>query len=209
MKIRVGTDSSYIRMLNAIPNSDEVDVYVNGNLIFSDIRYKEFSSYTPTAPGNYDVEIYKAGNRDELLHSHNLTIAGGNAGTLVITGLIPKLMILAVYENPSEQVEPGNSKFRIAHLSPTTSPVDITVNTVKMIEEIPFGKRTNYAEVPTGIYDFLIRENEFDRINQSEELSIINKVEIKNGKIYTIYIVGDLPNVEIIQSLDLTTYMNN
>lgn len=208
MKIRVSTDSSYIRILNAIPNSNEVDIYVNGNRVFSDIGYKEFSAYTPTVPGNYEIEVYKSGDTNELLHTHSLTIAGGNAGTLVMTGLLPKIMMLAVFEDPNEKVEPGNSKFRVAHLSPTTSPVDITVNTVKMIEEIPFGKRTNYAEVPNGTYDFLIEENEFDRIDKTQDLNFKNKIKIKNGKIYTIYIVGDLPDIEIIQSLDLTTYMN-
>ena len=78
-----------------------------------------------------------------------------------------------------------------------------------MIDEIPFGKRTNYAEVPKGIYEFVIEENEFERIEKNKELKIRNKIEIKNEKIYTLYIVGDFPNVEIIQSLDLTTYMNN
>lgn len=209
MKIRVNTDSSYIRILNAAPNSDDVDIYINGNLIFSEIRYKNFTPYTPTSPGNYEIEIYESGNKENLIHNHSLTIAGGNAGTLVITGLMPKIMILAVFEDPTEQVGKGNSKFRVAHISPTTSPVDVNVNTVKMIEEIPFGKRTNYAEVPSGIYDFAIEENEFDRIDKSKDIKISNKIEIKNEKIYTLYVVGDFPNVEIIQSLDLTTYMNN
>lgn len=209
MKIRVNTDSSYIRMLNAVPCSDEFDIYINDNLVFRDIRYKDFTPYTPTVPGNYEIEIYKSGDKEELLHRHSLTIAGGNAGTIVIAGLTPKLMILAVFEDPTETVEFGNAKFRVAHLSPTTSPVDINVNTVRMIDEIPFGKRTNYAEVPKGIYEFVIEENEFDRIEKNKELKIRNKIEIKNEKIYTLYIVGDFPNVEIIQSLDLTTYMNN
>lgn len=209
MRIRVNTDSSYLRILNAIPNSQEIDIYINGNLVFSNMRYKEFSPYTPTAPGNYEIEIYKSGDREEVIHSHSVTIAGGNAGTLVVTGIIPKLMILAVFEDPTEHVARGNAKFRVAHLSPTTSPVDVTVNTVKMIEEIPFGKRTNYAEVPTGVYDFLIEENEFDRIDKNNDINIKNKIEIKNEKIYTLYIVGDSSNAEIIQSLDLTTYINN
>ena len=34
MKIRVNTDSSYIRMLNAVPCSDEFDIYINDNLVF-------------------------------------------------------------------------------------------------------------------------------------------------------------------------------
>lgn len=209
MKIRVNIDSSYIRILNAVPNSDEFDIYINGNLIIENIKYKDFSPYTPTVPGNYEVEIYRSGDKEELLYQQSLTIAGGNAGTVVITGLMPKLMILAVFEDPTEVVECGNAKFRVAHLSPTTSPVDVNVNNVRMIDEIPFGKRTNYAEVPRGIYDFLVEENEFDRIGKNKEIKISNRVEIKNQKIYTLYIVGDFPNVEIIQSLDLNTYMND
>ncbi len=61
-----------------------------------------------------------------------------------------------MFEDPNEKSRNLNAKFRIAHLSPTTDPVDLIVNGVKMIEEVPFGKRTNYAEVPSGIYNFVI-----------------------------------------------------
>ncbi|MGL5748907.1 MAG: DUF4397 domain-containing protein [Paraclostridium sp.] len=209
MKIRIGKEASYLRVLNAIPNSDNIDIYANGNLIFSSIEYKNFSSYTPTSPGNYNIEVYRSGENNDSLHTHTLNIAGGNVGTLVVTGILPKLMLLAVYEDPHEEVENGNAKFRIAHLSPTSSPVDIVVNNVKMIDEIPFGKRTNYAEIPNGMYKFLVEENEFDRTDTDNYLQVRQNVEIKDKKIYTIYILGDAPNVEIIQSLDLTTYMNN
>ncbi|MGL5641290.1 MAG: DUF4397 domain-containing protein, partial [Paraclostridium sp.] len=100
------------------------------------------------------------------------------------------------------------AKFRIAHLSPTMLPIDLMVNNVKMIDEIPFGKRTNYAQVPSGIYDFIVEESDIDIPEDKDKVRINKKIQIKDKKIYTIYVVGDSPGIEIIQSLDVTTYMN-
>ncbi|GAA0715121.1 hypothetical protein GCM10008904_31620 [Paraclostridium ghonii] len=208
MKIRVNNDASYIRVFNATANSDEIDVYINDILVFSNVRYREFVPYTPTFPGDYTVKVYECGNDEKLILEQELTIAGGNVGTLVITGIMPKLMMLAVFENPNEEICDSNAKFRIAHLSPTTEPIDLTVNNVKMIDEIPFGKRTNYAQVPTGIYDFVIEGSNIEMQESKEKVRIGKKIELKDKKIYTIYLIGDLPDIEIIQSLDIITYMN-
>lgn len=208
MKIRVNNDASYIRVFNATANSDEIDVYINDILVFSNVKYREFVPYTPTFPGDYTVKVYECGNDEKLILEQELTIAGGNVGTLVITGIMPKLMMLAVFENPNEEICDSNAKFRIAHLSPTTEPIDLTVNNVKMIDEIPFGKRTNYAQVPTGIYDFVIEGSNIEMQENKQKVRISKKIELKDKKIYTIYLIGDVADIEIIQSLDIITYMN-
>lgn len=207
MNIRVTRDTSYIRVFNATTNSDEFDVYINDKPIFLNVRYKGFVPYVPTFPGNYKVKVYDSKDSENLILEQDIKIAGGNVGTLVIAGVMPKLMMLAVFEDPNEKARSLNAKFRIAHLSPTTEPVDLIVNGVKMIDEVPFGKRTNYAEVPSGVYDFKIEES-LDDLNR-EKISINKRVELKDNKIYTIYLVGDISDIELIQSLDIITYMNN
>ena len=208
MKIRVNNNASYIRVFNTVANSEKIDVYINDILIFSNIMYREFVPYTPTFPGDYKVKVYESSENKKLILEQNLTIAGGNIGTLVITGIMPKVMLLAVFEDPNEKICDSNAKFRIAHLSPTTEPVDLTVNGIKMIDEIPFGKRTNYAQVPAGIYDFTIEESNLELKENNEVIQISKKVELKSNKIYTIYLIGDIPNIEVIQSLDIITYTN-
>lgn len=208
MQIRVNGESSYIRFLNATSNSNKIEIYMNDMLIFSNIRYKDFTSYAPILPGDYTIKVYECENTDNIMLEQDLSIAGGNVATLVISGLVPKLIMLAVFEDPNEEIYEGNAKFRIAHLSPTMLPIDLMVNNVKMIDEIPFGKRTNYAQVPSGIYDFMVEESDIDIPEDKDKIRINKKIQIKDKKIYTIYVVGDSPDIEIIQSLDVTTYMN-
>lgn len=208
MNIRVNSDSSYIRILNTAINSERFDIYINDVLAFSNILYKNFTPYSPMIPGKYNIKVYENGNNDNIILNQELNIAGGNVATVVITGVYPKLMVLAVSENPNEPIEDKTSKFRLAHLSPTAPSIDLSINGVKMIDELPFGKSTNYAQIPNGIYDFLVEQSDIDIQGNKVKFRKNKNVQLKNKKIYTIYVVGDGDNIDIIQSLDVTTYTN-
>lgn len=208
MNIRVNNDSSYIRILNTAVNGEKFDIYINDLLTFSNVWYKNFTPYSPMIPGKYNIKVYENGNNDNTILDQELNIAGGNIGTIVITGVYPKLMILAVSEDPNECIENKTSKFRLAHLSPTSPPIDLSINGVKMVDELPFGKSTNYAQIPSGIYDFLVEQSDIDIQVNKEKFRENKNIQLKDKKIYTIYVVGDGNNIDIIQSLDVTTYTN-
>ncbi len=208
MNIRVNSDSSYIRILNTAVNSEKFDIYINDILAFSNVLYKNFTPYSPMIPGKYNIKVYENGNNDNIILDQELNIAGGNVGTVVITGVYPKLMVLAVSEDPNESIENKTSKFRLAHLSPTGPPIDLSINGVKMVDELPFGKSTNYAQIPIGIYDFLVEQSDIDIQGNKVKFRKNKNVQLKDKKIYTIYVVGDGNTIDIIQSLDVTTYTN-
>ena len=74
MKIRLNESSSYIRFLNATPNSNQIEIYMNDNMVFKDVDYKEFTSYIPTIPGNYIVRVYESENKEDILLEQDITL---------------------------------------------------------------------------------------------------------------------------------------
>ena len=53
--IRLNTPdvNSSIRILHAVPNAPNIDVYANGSLISSDLSFSSISNYLNLSPGTY------------------------------------------------------------------------------------------------------------------------------------------------------------
>ena len=62
---KIDSTKNLVRMFNALPNNTSVDIYSNGKLIFSDLKYKEFTSYSYGMAGKQNIDIYEAGTKDK------------------------------------------------------------------------------------------------------------------------------------------------
>ncbi|MGL5693317.1 MAG: DUF4397 domain-containing protein, partial [Peptostreptococcaceae bacterium] len=70
-----------------------------------------------------------------------------------------------------------------------------------LFKDIGYRDITEYVDVIPKVYDVLIEEAITSRI------ILENQVKINPGRIYTFYIVGNIPNAEVIQSLDGATFL--
>ncbi|MDX5476708.1 MAG: DUF4397 domain-containing protein, partial [Bacillaceae bacterium] len=53
------------RFVHASPSSPAVDVYVNDEKVFSNLRYKNISEYITLHTGTYKIDIYAAEQKEE------------------------------------------------------------------------------------------------------------------------------------------------
>lgn len=70
-----------------------------------------------------------------------------------------------------------------------------------IFEDIGFMDATDYAQIPSGAYNVTIN------IADTNDTVLALKAELKSQKVYTIYIVGNPPNLSSIQSLDGSTFV--
>ncbi len=72
----------YIRFFNASPAANDVDIYVNGRRVASNLSYQNFTEYMKVFPGYYRVAVFAAGTRtnpltDEYQHRAEPHLYGG------------------------------------------------------------------------------------------------------------------------------------
>ena len=89
---------------------------------------------------------------------------------------------------------------RIINLSPELGVIDVKFNGVAYADDIEYRDETEYTYLPIGKYVVAVEDG--NNVNQFAQ----GNYEFKANRIYTIYIVGNKPNIEIIQSVDGNTY---
>ena len=75
-----------VRILHAVPNAPNVDVYLNGSLITSNLAFGKISKYSQLSSGEYEFQLFKAGTYDKPLLSQNIQlIANANYTVSIVT----------------------------------------------------------------------------------------------------------------------------
>lgn len=207
----VSSDFSLVRVFHASPDAPTVDVYIDQFPIAKNLDYKNFSYYVPVPVGNYDVEVYPAGDENDPVLSINIDVPGGQIITVAATGNLDDLTLLPIIDDATQMVNEGEAKVRFYHLSPDAPEVYITANGNELFENISFREGSEYADVPSGSYNiqaYPIGAN---------EAALSSTININEDKIYTIYAIGSADSnseaylagneLEVIQSVDGNTFV--
>lgn len=194
-------DGSLIRVFHAVPNAPAVDVYVNDSLAFRDLSYRQFTNYIPLLSGQYTIQLYATGTTEPALITADLSLPLGGIFTTVATGNLDDLQLLVLDDFEVNDLETTISKVRVVHLATNTPAVNIKLNDMLFIQGIQFREMTPYAMVPPDSYIATV----LDSITNAQLL--IFRVQLREHYISTIYLLGELPQLSVIQSIDGSTYL--
>ena len=192
---------SLIRMFHAVPEGDRVDIYINNMPFYKNLAFTEFSPYVYVPEGNYTVTVYPIDTQENPIINEKIDVKVGELVTIAISGSENDVILIPVLEE-AEFVGGNNAKIRVVHLVPNGPSVNIEVNGQKLYSNVEFREVTPYVTVLAGEYVVNVEESEEGKI------ILKNKVILNAGRIYTFYAVGNLPNAEVIQSLDGATFMS-
>ena len=86
------------------------------------------------------------------------------------------------------------------HLQSQTHLADIFYNNKQAVDNIDYRDQTLYDYINPGDYTVSVKED------VSGRNLAVSSIQFKADRIYSIYIVGNPPNVELLQSVDGNTY---
>ena len=199
--VKIESGTSLLRVFHAAPQAPAVDVYINEKLVFSNLQFTQFSSYVKLKEGEYRIDIFQTGTMVQPIISGSLDLDEGQMLTIAAIGNLDDLSLLVINDNADKKASSKVSSFRVVHLSPNTPAVDILVNNKILVENLAFKQNTSYVDIAPGSYNIEAV------LNSNKESVLVFGVMLKANRIYTIYIVGESPNLRAIQSVDGNTYL--
>ncbi len=203
---RVAVPISYARIFHAVPKAPAVDVYLNNKIIAKNLRFGDFTEYTSLQPGHYEVQIFKAGSRTDLLLRENLYVNPSSIYTIAAIGYVSSISLLPILE-PKGPLIPGKLFIRFGHLSPNSPNVDLTLyDGKKLFTNVPYKKVTGYIPLSPGTYNFKLIAS--DTGNLVLNIPNINLRDHRFYSIYAIGLLGDKPPLQVVIPLDGNSYIN-
>ncbi|WP_303007116.1 DUF4397 domain-containing protein [Romboutsia ilealis] len=196
----IKNNSSLVRIFHAAPQAQNIDVYVNDQMVFNDLAFGDFTKYVYLDEGEYNVSVYVAGQKDRPIINQMVDISSQQIFTVAATGNLDNLGLLVIPDKVSKSPSQSYSSLRVIHLSPNAPGVDILVDGDKLFEDISFEEGTDYVDLNPGTYNVNVV------LNTDKSIVLPLKVTLNPDKIYTIYIIGNPPTLQAVQVVDGNTY---
>lgn len=196
----IKNNSSLVRVFHAAPQALNVDVYVNDQMVFSNLAFGDFTRYVYLDEGEYNVSVYLAGQKDRPVINQMVDVPSQQIFTIAATGNLDNLGLLVIPDKVSKSPSQNYSSVRVIHLSPNAPGVDILVDGDTLFEDISFGEGTDYVDLNPGTYNVNVV------LNTDKSVVLPLKVTLNPDKIYTIYIIGNPPTLQAVQVVDGNTY---
>jgi LPXTG-motif cell wall-anchored protein len=176
-----------VRVAHLAPDAPNVDVYVNGEPVLTDVPYTTISDYPPLPAGTQQVTVYAAGDTSAPVIDAPVEVAAGGAYTVAAVGLVADGSLTAqVYEDDLRAPSAGTAKVRVVHASPDAGPVDVVPRGGDpLVEGLAFPDATPYAEVPAGTYTLDVNPAGTD-----DAVLTVPDAALADGGVYSAFAVG-------------------
>ncbi|MCA1054542.1 DUF4397 domain-containing protein [Rossellomorea aquimaris] len=195
MDIYRASQPSYVRVLHAVPDAPNVDVYINANRVLRDVAFKDISDYLTLPAGKYHIDIYPAGTGVSTLISKKVKIEPGKVYTLAAAGTSNKLQLLPYLDDPA--VPPGETKLKFIHLSPDAPSVDIGVKGGDTVfADISYKEASDYLTLTPMTVNLEAR-----KAGTKDKVLDIPNVKLEPNQSYTVVAVGlveGTPELEVL-----------
>ena len=187
------TANGSIRLLQAAPDVQAADVFVNNQKVINNLRYEDVSNYVNLPVGSYDLKVFPSSSNGQgtpVLDVPNFTVSQGNVQTLILAGLAKDKSISALPLSDSVSApSAGKAKVRFIHSSPDAPAVNINVNGLgNVFNNIGFKNVGNYTEVPAGTWHVTAN------VTSTGQMVLSRNLTLQAGKVYTICATGLISN---------------
>ena len=195
-----GSGQAQVRVAHLAPDAPNVDVYVNGDPVLTDVPYTTVSDYLSLPAGTQQVTVYATGDTTSPVIDTPVKLTAGGAYTVAAVGLVADGSLTAqVYQDELRDPASGNAKVRVVHASPDVGPVDVVPQGGQaLVSGLAFPQASPYAEVPAGTYTL-----DVNAAGTKKTALTVPNAKLASGGVYSAFAIGttfaDSLNVLLVQ----------
>jgi hypothetical protein len=149
-------DEAFVRVVHASPDAPNVDVWVDGSIVLTDVPFTAVSDYLALPAGDHAIAVTASGATDPVIEA-DVTLSAGMSYTVAAIG--PLAEISATVLTDDRAPAPGQAKLRVFHASPSApASVDVAVSGGPvLVENLAYPEASEYLGVDPGTYALEIR----------------------------------------------------
>ena len=188
-------DTSRVRIAHAIPGNIVVDkVYVDGELVYENLAYKDVTTYTVLAAGAHTVQ---AVIEPFPPISETLILTGGIDATVAGVGL--DLMSIEAVVLQDDNHESNAGQLRVVHLSPNTGAMDVflAAEAAAVVGGLEYKEATDYfGGIGAGVLSVQVR------VGDTYKTLTPPTTTLQSNAIHTLFIMGAGESLDLVATVD-------
>ncbi len=175
-----------VRVVHASPDAPAVDILVNDGVVFSNVAFKQATSYASVPAATYNVKVAPAGATTPVVIEADLTLTAEAGGyTVVAVGKLANIEPVVLVDSATTPMA-GTAHVRFVHASPDAPAVDIKVKDGPVLfSDVAFKESGDYVSVAAGTYDLEVR------LPGTNDLVLsVPGVALADQTVYTVFAMG-------------------
>jgi len=156
----IATQAAYLRIIHASPDTGNVDVKVNNNLVreMTNVPYGNISQYAYNGYfGNFHVQVFPTGKSDPVLIDTTVTWNTLTEPWSLFVIDFSKNLNSILQQDGFGLIKDGRSALRFVQLSPDAPALDLLVNGNQTVfENVQYKDLTKYTELDPNSYAFQV-----------------------------------------------------
>lgn len=176
--------SGKIRLMHAVPDAPNVDVYSNGKLLYSNLGFGSITNYLNLPAEKYNIQLYKTGTKSRPLITEPFEIKPNGVYTISVTYENNEISFFDLDDTHSIS-NPLLSSVRFINLSPNSQLLSLRLpENIVLFNEVSYLETNEYYPISPGIYNFVVvsADGSFEKY--------ISNVKLRRSQFITIYIIG-------------------
>jgi transforming growth factor-beta-induced protein len=185
-----------IRIAHFVPDADDVDVYINDTVLFSDIAFSDVSHFVSLQPGSYNIAFAPVNTSIEsaILSPFGITIIDGEFITVAAIGSVKNDSVdIALLTEDYSELEDETSRFTVYNALEGDTAIDVLNGVDILLENVDYGA-TATTDVENGVYRPSVTVN-----NDADSVIIEpQRVVLRHSSYYFVALVGTSDAPELI-----------
>ncbi|TMH00049.1 MAG: DUF4397 domain-containing protein [Betaproteobacteria bacterium] len=177
------------KVINGSSVPSPLNVFVNQNLLLSNIPFAGASSYQKTFAGSPTLSVEATATPGAALLTLMPTFGPGTDSSILLTGPAGALQALVLSDNNLPPVS-NRARVRLVNGSTDVSALDVYVNFSKLVSSLAMNAAMSGLEFVADPVAGTTYEFDFNVAGTSQSSLKMPGVALFGGKTYTIYVVG-------------------
>ena len=174
-----------LRVAHLSTDAPNVDVWVNGSVVLSNVPFQAVSDYLDLDAGEYRIQVTPTGVTAPIVIDATVELQAGSVYTVAAVGFLSSDSLVPLVLLDDLSIGQG-ARLRFVHASADTGGVDVAVaGGPVLFSGVTFQESSDYVEVPGGTYDLEVRPAGSSTVALS-----IPGVAVQAGTTYTVFAVG-------------------
>lgn len=181
-------DNASVRVVHASPAAGNVDVFVDGNKLLSNVAFGTVSNYTNIATGSHRIQVAPVdkGVQSSVI-DQTFVLDAGVPYTVAALGTQSSDLSLTAFTDDNK-VPADKTKVRVYHLSPNTGPVDVAIGGNTVIRTLGYKQASDYQTINPGPNTLRVTVT---NVSQTQASAVTNvPVEPKANTVNSIFAIG-------------------